>query len=173
MAHSLQDIIDQTFESANQHTKKIFGKPMKADEVIELVNTGKPFTSGFTATVNKNGTPHMSWDLYAIFQNKLYLCSSSKSRTFRNLVRTKHIAVTIPNSKGSSAVFLEGVASLIGTVGNLKVDLISKIEKSVEGFQIPDPEAPIFEISLEKVYTYRQFTSESSMLTSGLDNCRE
>ncbi len=62
---ALKHIINETFDQASPHTKKIFGEPMKADEVVQVINTGKPFTSGFVATTKKNRKPPLSWDLVA------------------------------------------------------------------------------------------------------------
>jgi uncharacterized pyridoxamine 5'-phosphate oxidase family protein len=128
---------------------------MNATEVIRLINTGKPFTSGFTATINKDGRPHLTWDLFVYWKGKLYICVTPKTITYYNFVQRKGVSIAITDAKGASAVFIEGEARLVGKTSELKDGLVSEIEANVSGFQLPDYTGLMFEIAPTKILTYK------------------
>lgn len=108
----------------------------------------------FTATVNKDGKPHISWDLFAYWNYALYTCSTPRSVSYWNMLRSANVAILITNSEGSMAAFIEGKTRLLGPATKLR-QLVSDIEKGVPGFRMPDYDRSIFEIKPQKVFTYK------------------
>lgn len=85
----------------------------------------------------------------------MYMCVSPKSVTHFNLVRSRGVSLVVTDGKGSSAVFIEGEAKLVGKANELKEMLLSEIAANVKGFQMPDYEQLIFEIIPRKIFTYK------------------
>lgn len=109
----LQNTIDQTFANANVHTKKILGRPMNSGEVIRLINTGKPFTSGFTAKTKMAGPT--SRGTCSPTGKTICTCALlKKTVTYYNLVQRKSLSIANTDTKGASAVFIEGEARPVG-----------------------------------------------------------
>lgn len=149
---ALQSVIDKTYARASPHSKKIFGKPMSSEDVAKIINLKEHMS--FMATVNRDGKPHILWDLFAFWKDTLYTCSTPRSVSYWNLRRSGNVAILITGSEGDRAVFIEGEARQLGPATELK-QLISHIEKGVPGFRMPDYDRSIFEIKPQRVFTYR------------------
>lgn len=126
--------------------------PLKSEVVAKIINLREHMS--FMATVGKDGRPHISWDLFAYWNDTLYTCSTPRSVSYWNLRRSGDVAIAITNTTGTMATFIEGKARLLGTATKLK-QLVSDIEKGVPGFRMPSYDRSIFEIKPQKVFTYK------------------
>jgi hypothetical protein len=97
--HHRQDLF-----SGESACKEDIRKPMKAEDVAKIINLKEHMS--FMATVKKDGKPHLSWDLFAYWNDTLYAFSTPRSVSYWNLLRSGNVAMLIANSAGTMGVFI-------------------------------------------------------------------
>jgi nitroimidazol reductase NimA-like FMN-containing flavoprotein (pyridoxamine 5'-phosphate oxidase superfamily) len=154
-AHELQKIIDRSYANATPFTKKVLGKPMTAEETIDFINEKR---DGILASVKASGKPHISWQLLAYLEGKLYAGLDRQPLAYRNLMERPDAAIAITDH--SKGVFIEGTVRVIGTAAELRSSLLARIEGWSEdqrhtGRWLPKNfRGDIIEIKIQKLLTY-------------------
>lgn len=157
----MQTLIDRTLQNATRFTKTVLGKPLSAREVAGLINTLK---SGVLATTKADGSCHLAAMLFAYVDGKLYTCAHPNSLCFRNIARDGRVAAAFTERGGKGrTIILEGRAKMVGPVNRLVDSVLARIENEVGPWyarssathsSLEDDESRMFEIRLEKIFTY-------------------